>query len=111
MGVLVEERRVHRRYGGHARCRRRGVEAAFERGQTLLEGPDGRVGDARVDETLLFTGEPGRALLGAIKSEGGGLVDGDRHATVDGVRLLPGVDDGCEIAFRLFVFQVHCPPH
>ena len=54
-------------YRRHARCRGDASRAAFHRGQTLLEGPNGWVGKPGLDVTRRIAGKAGSSFRGASK--------------------------------------------
>jgi hypothetical protein len=59
----------------HAARRSHGSLGPFQRCEALLEGIDGRVGEARVDVAVFFARKARSSLRRAVKDEAGGQVE------------------------------------
>ena len=80
------------------------ADAAFERGNALLENVGRRIHDARVDVAEFLQGEQARSVVGVVEDIRGGLVDGHGAGSGRGVDLLPGVNgESGEVLFRCFL--------
>ena len=78
-----------------AACPRRDrqrADAAFERGNPLLEGGGGRVHDPGVDVAEALQGEELGGVVGVLEDVGRGLIDRHRARAGGRVGPLPGVD-------------------
>ena len=84
-----------------ARGQRQPRDAAFERGNALLEDVGGRVHDAGVDVAELLQREQPGGMVGIVEDVGGGLVDGDGARLGGGIgRLAAMHGQGGEMSLR-----------
>ena len=67
-------------------------DAAFQRRDALLQDCIGRIADAGVDVANHLIVEQGRAMLGAVKFEGDGLVDRYSYGFGSGITVVAGVN-------------------
>jgi hypothetical protein len=72
-------------FRGHAGRGSDGADAAFERGDPLLEGGHGGVANPRVDVAVLLQREEVGGVVGVLEDEGRGLVDRYGAGTVLGI--------------------------
>ena len=84
--------RIAKVLGGLAGRQEQGRDAAFERGDALLDDVLGRVHDPGVDVAGLGEAEQRGGVLGAVERVGRGLVDRQRPRVGRDVRRLAGVD-------------------
>ena len=91
MRAGAHQRRHREVQRGLSARRRHRADAAFERGDALLEHRRGRVGDARVDMARAFQIEQRGGIIGVGEDIGGGLVDRHRARAGRRVGLLAGM--------------------
>ncbi len=96
-------------FGGLPRGQRQPRNAAFERGDALLEHVGGRVHDPGVDVAELLQGKQSRGVVGIVEHVGRGLVNRHGARLGCGVHVLAAVDgEGVEIEGWLSVAGTHC---
>ena len=99
-------------FGGLAGGGGEAGDAAFERGDALLEDVGGGVHDAGVDVAELLQREEAGGVVGVLKKIGSGLVDGHGAGAGGGVGRLAGVDGEGGKLLRGFghdgLLQVRC---
>ena len=76
----------------------KGANAAFELGNALFQHGGGRIGDAAVAKALGFEIEQGGAVVGAVESIGGGLIDRNGDGVGGRIRVVAGVNGNRLIA-------------
>jgi len=77
----IEQRCDRKMHRGHAARGADRTDAAFERGDALLQHCGRRVGDPRVDVAGAFEVEQRRGVVGILEHVGRGLVDRNRART------------------------------
>ena len=103
MRAALQQSQIHGADGAHAGAGGDASATILQFGNAVLQGANGGIPDARVDESIFLPGEERRAVRGIPECEGGGLVDGNVDRT-GGIRLVTRMN---EFAVNAQVLGVH----